>query len=145
MIRHEELKRIENERTVEKKSRLLRTASKNEDQTMDHRNGPEAKISKRETGTTLTMDLRETPPPLIKTSPPDQTSHLGTTIRTIEDHMINAQITHSIETNEIDLKVDLSTIRMETGEIMELFRLLHRLKERLLTKKFIPPTKKRST
>ena len=53
---------------------------------------------------------------------------MGTTIRTKEDHMINAQISNSIETMEIDLEVDFSTIRMGTGETMEIFSVLHQLK-----------------
>ena len=52
---------------------------------------------------------------------------MGTTIRIVKDHMINAQINHSIETMEIDLETDFLTIRMETGEAMEYFLVLHRL------------------
>ena len=70
-----------------KKSRLLRTTTKNEDQAMDQNNGLETKISKEETKTTLTMDLREFPPLLIRISLQDQTSHMGTAIRTMERHM----------------------------------------------------------
>ena len=58
-----------------KKSCLLRTTTKNEDQTMDQNNGLETKISKNETRTTLTMYLRENPPQLMKVSLPDQTSN----------------------------------------------------------------------
>ena len=92
---------------------------------MDQNNGLEAKILKEEISTTLTMDLREIPPPLIRISPQDQVSHMGTTIRTREDHMINAQISHSLEAMEIDLEMNLSTIRMETGETMEGFLVPH--------------------
>ena len=62
---------------------------------MDQNNGLEAKISKEETRTTLTRHLGS--PILIRISLPDQTSHMGTTIRIKEDHIINAQISHSIE------------------------------------------------
>ena len=41
--------------------------------------------------------------------------------------MINAQTCHSIKTMELDLEMDLSTIRSETGKTIEIF-LLHRLK-----------------
>ena len=57
----------------------------------------------------------------------DQTAHMGITIRKMENHMSNAQISHSIEAIETDLKMNLSTIRMETGEAMENFLVLHRL------------------
>ena len=92
---------------------------------MDQNNGPEAKIYKEETRTTLMMDLREIPPELIRVSLPDRTSRIRTTILTVEDQKINAQISHSIEAMGIDLEMDLSTIRMETGETMEFFLVLH--------------------
>ena len=95
---------------------------------MDQNNGIEARISKEETRTILTMDLEEIPPTLIRISPQDQTSHMGITVQTMEDHMISAQINHSIETMETDLETDLSTIRMGTGETMEIFLIPHRLK-----------------
>ena len=63
----------------------------------------------------------------MRISLPDQTTH-AVTIRIIEDHMKNTQINHSIETMEIDLELDLSTMRMETGETLEIFLVLHRLK-----------------
>ena len=85
----------------------------------------EAKILKEEIRTTLTMDLREIPPTLIRVSLPDQASHMGTTIRTMEDHMVNAQISHSIDAMEIDIEMKLSTIRMETGEAVENFPVFH--------------------
>ena len=53
---------------------------------------------------------------------------MGTTVQTMEDHMINTQISHSIEVMEIDLEIHLATIRMETGETMETFLVLHQLK-----------------
>ena len=45
----------------------------------------------------------------------------------MEDHMINAQINHSIETIEIDPEMDLSMIRVGRGETMETSLVLHRL------------------
>ena len=42
--------------------------------------------------------------------------------------MINEQISHSIEAIEIIVETDLPTIRMGTGETMEDFLVLHRLK-----------------
>ena len=95
---------------------------------MNQNNGLEVMISKEETRTLLTIDLGRVPPLPTRTSLQDQTLHMGITIRTMEDHMINAQINHSIETMETDLEMDLSTIRMETGETMETFLVLHRLK-----------------
>ena len=127
-IRDEELNRIENERTAEKKSRLLSLTTKNADHTIDQNNGLEARFSKEETRTLLTIDLGEIPLLQTKNSLQDQTWHMGKTIRTMEDHMTNAKISHLIETIEIDLEMHLSTIRMETGETLELFLVLHRLK-----------------
>ena len=101
---------------------------------MDQNNGLEAKISKRETRTTLAMDLPEVPPKLFRISLANQTSHIGTTIRIMKDHMINAQISHLIQAMDIDLEMEFSTIRMGTGETMEIFLVLHRPKERLLIK-----------
>ena len=94
---------------------------------MDQNNGLKAKISKEETRSTLTMDIREIIPQLNRISLPDQTSHMGT-IRIMEDHMFNALIIHSMEAMENDLEVDLSTIRMETGETVEFFFVPRRLK-----------------
>ena len=91
------------------------------------------------------MDLQEIPPERSKISLPDQTPHTRTTIRKMEDHMINSQINHSIKTMEIDLEMDLSTIRMETSETLEMSLVLHRLKGKTFTKEFILATKKRST
>ena len=53
------------------------------------------------------------------------TLHIGKTIRMIEDHMTNAQISHSIEAMETVPEMNLSTIRMETGGTVETFLVLH--------------------
>ena len=62
------------------------------------------------------MDLREIHPELIRISPPDTTSHMGTSIRAVENHIFNAQINHSIEAMETDLEMGLSTIRTKLAE-----------------------------
>ena len=111
-----------------KKSRLLKITMKNEDHTMDQNNGLEGKISKGDTRTILTMDSGKIPLLLIIISLEDQTSPMGTTTRTIEDHMINTQISHSIETMEIDFEMVLSTIGTGIGKTMEIFPVLHRFK-----------------
>ena len=74
---------------------------------MDQNNGQEAKFPKEETRTTPTLDLGEVPVLFTKTSPHDPTSQMGTAIRLMEDHMINAQINHSIGLMETDLEMDL--------------------------------------
>ena len=112
-----------------RKSRLLRTTTKNGDQTMGENSGVEAKVPKEETKTTLLIGLREIPPLLIRTSLSDQTSNMGTAIRIMGDHMFNAHINHSREAMETDLEKDLSTIRMGTGETMEDCLAPHRLQE----------------
>ena len=127
-IRDEELKRIENERTAEKKVTFTQDYNKNEDQILDQSNGLEAKISREETRTTIMMDLGEIPPPLSRISLQGQILPTGTTVQTTEDHMINAQTSNSIEMTEIDLGMVLSTTQMGTGEIMEISLVLHRLK-----------------
>ena len=53
---------------------------------------------------------------------------MGTTVQTMEDHIINAQISHSIEVMEIDLPTNLSRITKERGKAMENFFVLDRLK-----------------
>ena len=111
-----------------KKSPLLRTTTKNEDQIIDHNNEIEAKISDEEIRITKKMNLQEIISHLIRISLQDQTSHTGITIRTMEDHMINAQISHSKETTEIDLEMNVSTTRMGTGKTMGTSLVLHRLK-----------------
>ena len=47
----------------------------------------------------------------------------------IEDHMINAQISHLREAMETDPEMNLSTIRMGTGGTMETFLFLHQIRE----------------
>ena len=64
----------------------------------------------------------------------DQTLHMGITIRIMEDRMINAKISRSKEMIEIDLETDLSTITMGTGETMETFLVLNRLKGETIRK-----------
>ena len=113
---------------LRKKSPLLRTTTKNEDQIMDQNNGLEAKISKEETKTLLRIDFRGVPLLLTRTSLQDQTWPMGIIIRTMEHHMITVQTHHSIETMETDLELDISTIRKGSGETMETFLVLHRLK-----------------
>ena len=73
------------------------------------------------------MDLQEVFPHLFRISLHDQTLHIGRTIRIIKEIMTNAQTSHLLESMETDLEMNLSTIRMETGETMETSRVLHRL------------------
>ena len=114
-IRDEELKRIENERTAEKKVTFTQDYNKNGDQTMDQNNGLEAKISKEETRTLPKIDPGEVPLMASETSLQDQTLHIGTTDRMIDDHLTSAQISHLIETMETGLDMNLSTTRMGLG------------------------------
>ena len=105
-----------------------KTITENLHQTMDRKKGLEVKIIREETRTTVTRDLLGTPHQLIRTSLSDQTPHTGTAIRTMEDHMINAQMNHSSETMDIVLEMNLSTIRKQTAETLDFFPVLHRLK-----------------
>ena len=92
---------------------------------MDQNNELEAEISEEGTRTTITMGLGGIPLLPTKISLQGQILHMRTTVRTTEDHMINAQISHSKETLEIDLEKGLSTTRVGTGETMEIFPVLH--------------------
>ena len=95
---------------------------------MDQNNGLEARIFKKETRTSLTIDLGEVPLMPTKISLQDPSLRIGITTLITEDHMTNAQVSHSIEIMETDLEMDPPTIRMGTGDIMETFLVLHRLK-----------------
>ena len=112
-----------------KGSRLLRITTKTEDQTMDQNKGLEAYICEEQIGNIIMMDPQEIFPHLLETSLQGPTSNMRTVTRTTEDHMINASISHSTEMKEIALEMDLLTIRMGSGETMEIFLVLHRLKE----------------
>ena len=109
---------------------------------MDQNNGLEAKISKEGTRTILTVDSEEISFLVIRISLRNQASHMGITIQTMEDHLINGQISQLMETMETDLEMDISATRMETGETMATFPFSINSVERLLTKQSMPPTKK---
>ena len=96
---------------------------------MDQNNGLEAKISREETRTLPMLDSREVPLTATKISLQDPTLHIGTTVRTIKDHLTNAQSSHSIETMETDPDMNLSTTRMGNGGTMETFLLLRQIQE----------------
>ena len=90
----------------------------------------------------MTMDLGEIRTIITTTSPQDQTSHMGIIAQTMEDPLINAQISHLKETMEIDLEMDLSTTRMGTDETMDIFLIPHRTKGEISHKITPTPTKK---
>ena len=104
--REEEVRRIENKKAAEKK--VTFTQDYNKKRGPDHGSEQWTRVQifqKKEIRTTLTMDFGEKPLLLIRISLRDQTSHMGTTIRTREHHMINAQINHSTEAMDIDLQM----------------------------------------
>ena len=102
---------------------------------MDQNNGLKAMTSKGGIKITFFLDLQEIFPHLIRTTLHGQTSHMGITIRTMEDHMINARISPSIEAMDIDLEMDLSIIGMEPGGTMETSLVLHRLQGEIFHKR----------
>ena len=114
---------------LRRKSPLPKITTRNKDQIMDRNNGLEAKISREKTGTLPMIDSGGVPLMATKTSLQDPTLHIGTTARMIEDHLTNAQISHSVETMETDPDMNLSTTGMGTGETMELFLVLHQIQE----------------
>ena len=112
-----------------RKSPLPKITTKNEDQTMDQNNGPEAKIFKDEIRTLAMIDSGEVRLIATKISLQDPTLHIETTIRTIDDHLINDQISHLIETMETDPDMNFPTTRMGTGGTMGTFLVLHQIQE----------------
>ena len=112
-----------------RKSPLPKITTKNEDQTIYQNNGLEAKISKEETRTLPMIDSGEVPLIATKISLQDSTLHIASTVRMIEDHLTDAQISHLIETMETDPDKNLSTNRMGTGRTMETFLVLHQIQE----------------
>ena len=88
---------------------------------MDQNNGTEAKISKEETRTLITITLGEIPLLRTRISLQDQMLHMGTVIQITEDNMTNAQLSHSVEAMGTDLEINFLTIGMET------YLVLHRL------------------
>ena len=133
-IRDEELKRIEKERTAEKKQHVYsglqqKTSTRPWIRTMDWR----PRFQKKETTTLLTMELGEVPLQLlqlIRIFLSGHTSRMGITIRTKEDHMIN----HSIEAMEVDLEMDFSTNRKKMAKQCRIFAFSIDPKEGLFAK-----------
>ena len=126
-IRDEEVKLIENERTAEKNVTFTQDYNKKlgpdqgsgqgtRDQDFQRRNQNYNNDGSRRSSSTTHRSF--TPRPNLAHS---------NTVRTTGDHMINAQISRSKDTMEIDLEMDVSTTRMGTGETMETFPVLHRL------------------
>ena len=112
-----------------RKSPLPKITTKNEDQTMDQNNGLEAKIFKDETRTLAMIDSGDVRLIATKISLQDPTIHIETTVRTIDDHSINVQISRLIETMETDPDMNLSTTRMGTGGTMVTSLVLHQIQE----------------
>ena len=108
-----------------RKSPLLKIIIKDEDQTMDQNNGLEAKIFKDETRTLTMIDSGEVHLIATKIFLRDPTLQIEPTVRTIDDHSTNVQISHLIETMETDPDMNLSTTRMGTGGTMGTFLVLH--------------------
>ena len=104
---------------------------------MDQNNGPEAKVFKDETRTLTMIDSGEVPLIATKISLQDPALHIEITVRTIDDHLINVQISHLIETMETDPDMNLSTTRVGTGGTMGSFVVLHQIQEQT-SHKIIP-------
>ena len=101
---------------------------------MDQNNGREAKIFKGETRISLKIDLEKLPLLPTRISLQNQNLHMGITIRKKETVMINAKISHSTETMEMELETVLSAIRMGNDNTMENFLIPHRLKGKTVRK-----------
>ena len=128
-IPDEELKRIETERTAERK--VMFTQDYNRKRGLDHGSEQWARGHdfQRRNQNYNNDGFRRNSPPFVRVSLQGQILHMGTIVRTTEDHMINAQTSHSIETMGINLETDLLTTRRGTGETKEVFAVLDRFKE----------------
>ena len=80
------------------------------------------------------MGLGEIPPIFTRISLQDQTSNIGLIAQTIEDHMTNAQISHSIEVMETDHEMNLSKSEWKLAKQWKLFSFPLDSKKKLLTK-----------
>ena len=100
-IRDEELKKIENERTAEKRVTFTQDYNKKEDQAIDPDSG------------------------IIKTLLTDLVPIMGRTTRTVDDHLTDDQTNSPTETREIDRIMGISIVKVELGETMEIFLARH--------------------
>ena len=110
-IRDEELKRIEKERTAEKK--ISFTQDYNKKRRPDHGSQQWARGQdfQRRNNNHNNDGFRRNSPKNTRISLQDQTSHMGIIAPTMGDPLGNAKISHLIETMETDLEMDLSTTR----------------------------------
>ena len=139
-IRDEELKKIENERTAEKKLHLLKIIIKKEDRVMDPDNG-----------ITIETFFTELIPIMDRTT------------RTVDEYLTADQTNSPIETMEIERTMGILIVKVELGEIMEIFlahhldkdgislkvilsvdlnpfnREVRQLKDQMVTRPLIPP------
>ena len=97
-IRDEEWKKIENERTAEKRVTFTQDYNKKEDQAM----GPDCEIT-------------------IRTLPAELIRFLDSIIRTVDDRLTDDQVNSPTETMKIDQVLENSTTKIGLGEIMEIF------------------------
>ena len=114
-ILDEELKKIENERTAEKRVTFSQDYYKKEDQAMDPGNGI--------TINTLLTDLIPS---------------MGRRTRTVDDYLTDDQTNSPRETMEIDRVMGISMVKVELGEIMEIFLVHHLDKDGNFLKVVLP-------
>ena len=133
-IRDEELKRIENERTAEKKVTFTQDYNKKRGPAHGSEQWTRGQDFQRKNQNFTNDDSGEVLLMTTKISLQDPTLHIGTTVRMIEDHLTNAQINHSMEMTETDPDTNLPTTRMGTGETMEIFLALHQIQEETFRK-----------
>ena len=127
-LRDEEMKRIENERTAEKKVTF--------NQDYNKKRGPDYGSEQKTRGQdfrrgneNFTNDrCKRSSPTAYQSFSPRPNIVYGNNNQDMEDHMIAAQTHHSIEMMETDLEMDPLTTRMETGEKMGAFFVFRRLK-----------------
>ena len=102
-IRDEELKRNDNERTVERKVTFTQDYSKKRGPDHGSEQWTRGQDFQRRNHNYNNDRLRRNSPPLIRVSLQNQTLHKGITTLIMEDRVINAKISHLTETMEIDL------------------------------------------
>ena len=101
-IGEKEMKKIKNERTAEKRVTFTQDYNKKEDQAMNPDNGI-----------------------IIKTLPTDLTPIMDRRTRTVDEYLTNDQINSPTETMEIDRIMGISIVKVELGEIIEIFLVRH--------------------
>ena len=117
-MRDEELKRFQNDRTAEKKVTVTQDYNKKRGPDHGSEQWARGEDFQRRNQNFRNDKFRRSSTNSDQNFSPNPILHIGTTVRTIDDHLINVQISHLIETMETDPDMNLSPTRMGTGGTM---------------------------